>query len=380
MAEYSLKCELCGKCFIAKYNFTRHLKSVHDVSIKEYYDKYFKKDTDGVCLVCGTETQFRKRGWKYNKFCSTSCGVKHQNMSYTDEERKSSHRKRINTIRTTLGDEFGRRISNGLNNRTDEEKELTSKKLSETYYRKYDNLSEEEKLKLREHRSNIYKEWHSSNTEDDYKLLRDKKRNTRWKNIHTFEDENNCVCITTLINEFGQGWKSLEIPIIRDGANSYVSKEFIPEIKDYASKNHRTCRSSREIELAELVSNICEGDVLTSERRIIPPYELDIYIPKLKLAIEYNGNYFHSDITGTPIDYHLNKSIRCRELGIRLIHIYEFENFAIQKELLVKLLSGKDDYPIDFNKNNLVGEIPNLELIYFDDRLRIFGAGKLGKN
>jgi hypothetical protein len=105
---------------------------------------------------------------------------------------------------------------------------------------------------------------------------------------------------------------------------------------------------------------------------------LDLYIPSLSLAIEYNGTHWHSIEHCPIIDKHLNKSLLCREKGIRLIHIYEFEDFNKQLSLLKSLLQGTDNYPIgDFNKNNLLPTIPEPMIIYKDDKHTIYGAGKL---
>lgn len=183
----------------------------------------------------------------------------------------------------------------------------------------------------------------------------------------------------TLFDIYGQGWKSLELPMIHNGPNSYIKNTDIEKIKEYSTINHRTSRSNTERKLEEIISEIYTGTVITSSRDIIPPYELDIFLPDICLAVEYNGSYFHSDMAGKPEEYHLVKSIRCRELGIRLIHIYEFEDFEEQKNLLVSYLSGMDIYPEDFNKNNFLVQIPKPEVIYQDDRMKVFGAGKLIK-
>ena len=60
-------------------------------------------------------------------------------------------------------------------------------------------------------------------------------------------------------------------------------------------------------------------------RTVIPPLELDIYIPEKKLAIEYDGLYWHSDANGIQKSYHLNKTNLCEQQGIQLIHIFENE-------------------------------------------------------
>jgi hypothetical protein len=62
--------------------------------------------------------------------------------------------------------------------------------------------------------------------------------------------------------------------------------------------------------------------------------EIDILIPNGKLAIEFDGIYWHSDIGGKDKNYHLNKTNLCEEKGYQLIHI--FENEWVYKQDIVK--------------------------------------------
>jgi len=100
--------------------------------------------------------------------------------------------------------------------------------------------------------------------------------------------------------------------------------------------------SKQEIELQEWLSQYI--DIETNIRSIIPPLELDIIIPSKKIAIEYNGIYWHGEQWGKDKKYHLNKYLRCREVGYRLIQIWE--NEWIQKKDIVKsiILSALDMY------------------------------------
>lgn len=52
--------------------------------------------------------------------------------------------------------------------------------------------------------------------------------------------------------------------------------------------------------------------------------ELDIYIPSMKLAIEVDGVYWHSELFKDK-NYHLAKTIECESLGIQLLHFWDFE-------------------------------------------------------
>ena len=92
--------------------------------------------------------------------------------------------------------------------------------------------------------------------------------------------------------------------------------------------------SQKENELLQFIQSIYKGEVIQSCRDVIQPYELDIYIPSHKLAIEFNGDYWHSDVYKDRY-YHQNKTIACAKQGIQLIHIFEYEwdNVACQEKI-----------------------------------------------
>lgn len=64
-------CKICG---INTKKLGLHLK-VHKISPKEYYDKYLKKENEGVCPVCGKPTVFLSVIYGYRQHCSTSCST-----------------------------------------------------------------------------------------------------------------------------------------------------------------------------------------------------------------------------------------------------------------------------------------------------------------
>lgn len=85
--------------------------------------------------------------------------------------------------------------------------------------------------------------------------------------------------------------------------------------------------------------------VESNTRNIIPPKELDIYLPEYNIAIEYNGLYWHSEERGRDKNYHLNKTNECSKKGIKLIHIFEDE-WIYKKEIVKSRLNsylGKSD-------------------------------------
>ena len=81
--------------------------------------------------------------------------------------------------------------------------------------------------------------------------------------------------------------------------------------------------------------------MIENDRELIAPYELDIVIPELHLAIEFNGIYWHSCFYKDE-NYHLMKTELCESKGYRLIHIFEDEWNEITKEKLKQIFEDKE--------------------------------------
>ncbi|MDR1019016.1 MAG: hypothetical protein LBM02_10000 [Lachnospiraceae bacterium] len=78
--------------------------------------------------------------------------------------------------------------------------------------------------------------------------------------------------------------------------------------------------SKPEIEVQEFVKSL-GFEIQTNIRKLIKPYELDIYIPSLKKAIEFNGWYWHYHSDNFEPKKHGKKSKLCKERNIRLLHL-----------------------------------------------------------
>lgn len=98
--------------------------------------------------------------------------------------------------------------------------------------------------------------------------------------------------------------------------------------------------SNQEEDLYNFVKSIYKGNIIRQDRKTVYPQELDIYIPEKKVALEYNGTYWHSSLFKDKT-YHYNKSKLCEEKNIRLIHIFEYEwNNARQRPILENIIKN----------------------------------------
>jgi hypothetical protein len=94
--------------------------------------------------------------------------------------------------------------------------------------------------------------------------------------------------------------------------------------------------SKMEKEVVDFVKTILPNEIIVeNDSTILSGLELDVYIPNKKFAIELNGNYWHSEVNGKKYkNYHINKTKRCEDAGIHLIHIFEDE--WLHKQNIVK--------------------------------------------
>lgn len=104
-------------------------------------------------------------------------------------------------------------------------------------------------------------------------------------------------------------------------------------------------KSTTENTLVEYIKSIYSGWVELGDRTILNGKELDILLPDLGLAIEYNGEYWHSDVH-VPKDYHINKTNMVNDFGFQLIHVPE--HLWVNKQEIIKA-----------KLNNLINPIKN---------------------
>ena len=97
--------------------------------------------------------------------------------------------------------------------------------------------------------------------------------------------------------------------------------------------------SDRENKLLEFIKENYNGEILENDRKILNGKELDIYLPDLNLAFEFNGLYWHSELYKDN-KYHINKTEKCLENGIQLIHIWE-DDWDYKNEIVKSMIINK---------------------------------------
>ena len=91
-------------------------------------------------------------------------------------------------------------------------------------------------------------------------------------------------------------------------------------------------KSVQEIAYADYIRSL-GFEVLSGDRNVIKPFELDMYLPKEKIAFEYNGVFYHRLKKDC-----VKKTDLAQEAGVKVYHIWEFQNVEIVKSRICSVL------------------------------------------
>lgn len=122
--------------------------------------------------------------------------------------------------------------------------------------------------------------------------------------------------------------------------------------------------SGMEKELFDFISKSYNGKIVTSDKSILDGREVDIFLPELNIAFEFNGLYWHSELYKDN-NYHQKKTKDCLNKGVKLIHIWEddwlYKNDIIKSIILNKLNLSNRIYA----RRCIVREVDNLNARVF---------------
>jgi len=143
----------------------------------------------------------------------------------------------------------------------------------------------------------------------------------------------------------------------------------------------KCCRvgfSQGEKEVFEFVKTLSET-VTERDRSILGGKELDIYDPIHRIAIEYNGLYWHSSNNRENDKQcsiqHVEKTSKCNDVGVRLFHIQEDE-WLKKSEIWKSVLRNAYQKPERriFARKCMVREITYQEVITFCEHNHLQGG------
>lgn len=351
MPKPKIKCLICDAEYSERY-LGHHVSENHNISPENYFLNFLKNEKK-KCPVCQNTPRFHSIPIGYRQYCTGKClrvalqtdpALREKNLKNT----KSSVQKKYgvdnvfstdwckNKTKSSLIEKYG--VDSPIKN------QVIKDKIKKTNLMRYgvenpfqsDDIIKNKILPKKNYADIVKKSKNSclnkygvSNILKLKSVIDDNKKFIREKMISAIFD--------------GDRLNSEVIPLFTK--ENYISvnstylwkcvlcqTEFKSNLDDGKIPKCTTCYpkptdSAGEIEILNFIKEIDPLlETVHKNRTLLNGKELDIYIPSLKLAIEYDGLYWHSEISGGKSkDYHLNKTLECEKLGIRLIHIFEDE-------------------------------------------------------
>ena len=345
-----------------KFNsLLRYIQTVEDLEYKndnfKFVSAYYRKCLYN-CAVCGKES--------LTKYCGPKCSnsdpeVKRKKSETTMKHFGVANPGQSEEVKAKMEESclkhFGVKYSF--------QAEPVKAKIKETSLKKYGAEHPMKSEKVKEHQRSSIRERLGVDYPMQSKKVQEKSKKTCLEKYGTENVAKSDYFREKLFNtNFNKYHKN-----IQDFNPEYIREHFIEnckfkiqEFKEHFGINSRLVANSFKKKLGILEQNndsyldrgyskeekelfewIPVENKISNIRSLIPPLEIDVYLPDYKLAIEYDGIYFHSE-QFKPKGYHIFKTSECEKRGIQLLHIFDFEDIDIWKSII----SGK------LNKNTKI--------------------------
>jgi hypothetical protein len=317
-SEISAKCDICG--------------NNKNVTYKEYCRNTKNYNIFCCCNTCAT---IKNKKTSLEKF-----GVEHYSKSTEFiEKMKDTNLNKFGVEYYTQTEEY-KNIMIEYNKNCDYTER--TEKIKKTFLLKYGVENYHQSLNYKNNQNDIVKKYRNTITK---KLL------NKYDNLISTDNVTyNFLCKNGHIFEI-----SRELLSNRNIANTIICTICNP---------NGSSKSGYEIQLLEFISNNISAKIIKNGRLTLNnKQELDIFIPELKLAFEFNGLFWHNELYKEN-NYHLNKTEECEKQVIQLIHIWEddwkFKQNIIKSLILNKL--GKTPNKI-FARKTIIKEIIDNRLV-----------------
>lgn len=152
-----------------------------------------------------------------------------------------------------------------------------------------------------------------------------------WKQVVSQDDEK--YFMFNFVSNSKELWNDIEAGMSLSDISQHYQIDRIAlnkvllsqQFKNKYQKIYSYPKHQKQKEIYDYLKSIGLSDIVMDDKGVIG-LELDIYSPSKKMAIEFNGSYWHSEAILDPDiarKKHINKTKMCGKIGVRLIHIFE---------------------------------------------------------
>ena len=293
-----------GKLAYVKEHWPEEFEEINKLDIKPWYKRlynYIYPNHPTSCLVCGAPLKYRSFKDGYGMYCSVKCVAASE---LTKQKVRDTCLRKYGVEHISQVEKFKDKAKETCLKHYGVKNALQSKEIREkgkkTLLEKYGVDSYSKTDEFRQMASIV----HSRGVKTRYPEIIEVLGNEMWR-IECPHSECN-KCNEKYFDSHYQIYKN------RKAYGSEVCTRILP---------YQPAFSTHELTIYKWLDDI-DIQYETMVRNVISPYEIDIYIPDLRIAIEVNGCYWHSDEFKSR-NYHVNKWQKCCNKGIWLLQIWE---------------------------------------------------------
>lgn len=342
-----IQCPKCQLDFGQEVRFFKHLSEQH--SIDDYEAFYVEVCCNGVqqTCSCGCHKRLTWAGWKKGY---TSKYVRGHNASvdsvYLNKDRRKEFvEKRIEGYKTGRIKVWNAGLTKYSDDRVQRQSIAVSKTLQNLYTSGYASWqtgrtkdNDERVANLVQGRCDAFQSgsiavWNKGKTKNDDQRLaliaekisisNEQHNVNRLTNLELQNrvQESDVFELVTPPDDYRNKYQLLEL---RCKAAGHFTKKNLAMLKHTPVCFECNPKESKgQLELFEFIKQIAPNALL-SNRKVISPLELDIYVPSAKLGIEYDGLYWHSELHRNQ-NYLSAKVRACDKAGVKFMSIFSDE-------------------------------------------------------
>lgn len=311
---------------------SEHVKKIHKLSPQDYYIKYICNNLRPSCLICGGETRYVSLSEGFKKYCAADASQA-----------------------AVLSGRIGGKIKHQWNR--GKTKHDDARLLQQS-------------IKMSGEGNPFYGKRHNTET------IRKNADAHRLKFVDVISRLSIDVPSVSILSD----WKSYEsqnslLKILCKRCSLQDEVSFFNLMRCWRCKSCNPVGSRQQLEISAFVKSL-GFEVEDSTRSVIPPLEIDVWVPSKKIAIEYHGLYWHSGGRESTFEKnrHRKKYEICASAGIKLIQIFSDE-WIEKKEICQSIIQNA----LGLNQTKLnardcvVKEISTKEAQEFLDKTHISG-------
>ena len=302
------------------------------------------------CIICGKQLT-KSQQYHRQQCCSTSCSAKNENKY---NKMKKTCKKKYGVEHFSKSKKFSEKIRNTWNNKSKEEIKAFNESCEKTHFERYGCKRPLQKKQFKQKVKQTNLEKYGVENPFQVDSIKDKIKETNVKKYGVDNPRKS----SQILNKSKESYKKRFIKILIEKMKNYAIPMFDENEYDNIRKKykwkcvkcgsvfeqnihknqingkiqhiprclncypHLSGYSFLEKELVDFIKSIYDGRIITNNRKILKGKELDIYLPEINIAVQFDGIYWHSL---KDKNYHLNKTLLCEKQGIQLIHVFEHE-------------------------------------------------------